>query len=201
MAVPHLARVDGRLARSERSRAAVVDALLALLEEGYLRPTAAQIAERAGLSLRLIFQHFSDVDALFAAAADRQTERLRVLTAPGTVTGSLERRIADFVRRRSRLLQAIDPVRRASVLMEPFSREVATRLAGGRRMAQAEVEAMFAPELGRRPPAERRELVAALAVASDWSTWDALRRHQRLPVAAASRVMARTLAALLRARD
>ncbi|MEO2168125.1 MAG: hypothetical protein ABGY42_08390, partial [bacterium] len=43
------ARVDGRTARSLRSRQAVVEALLDLLEGGNLRPTAAQIAERAGL--------------------------------------------------------------------------------------------------------------------------------------------------------
>src|SRR4029450_8701570 len=70
---------DGRLARGERARAAIVDALLVLIESGELRPSAARIAQRAGVSLRSVFQHFSDVESLFAAAASRQTERLSPL--------------------------------------------------------------------------------------------------------------------------
>ena len=59
--MPQLARIDGRLARSARTRHAVVDALLDLLGEGDLRPTAARIAERAGVSLRIVFHHFEDL--------------------------------------------------------------------------------------------------------------------------------------------
>ena len=40
---------DGRSARSQRTRNAVVDALLELNREGNLRPTAKEIAERAGV--------------------------------------------------------------------------------------------------------------------------------------------------------
>ena len=67
--------MDGRIARGARARAAIVDALLALIEAGELRPSAARIAERAGVSLRSVFQHFKDVESLFAAMADRQRER------------------------------------------------------------------------------------------------------------------------------
>ena len=77
-----LARLDGRLARSARTRHAVVDALLDLLGEGDLRPTAARIAERAGVSLRLVFHHFDDVDAIYNELADRQAERVKPLTEP-----------------------------------------------------------------------------------------------------------------------
>ena len=38
---------DGRVQRSERRKAAIVDALLELLGEGELEPTAEQVAERA----------------------------------------------------------------------------------------------------------------------------------------------------------
>ena len=42
---------DGRAARAARTRAAIVDALLALLEEGDLQPTANRIADRAILGI------------------------------------------------------------------------------------------------------------------------------------------------------
>ena len=45
-------RVDGRTARSERTRTAIVDAHLQLIREGDLRPTAEKIAKQAGVSLR-----------------------------------------------------------------------------------------------------------------------------------------------------
>src|SRR5437870_4843088 len=73
------ASADGRTARGQRTRAAVVDALLALLEEGDLRPPAPRIADRAGVSLRSVFQHFADRETLFAAVAAAQLERMRAV--------------------------------------------------------------------------------------------------------------------------
>ena len=42
--------------------------MLELFEKGNLRPTAAEIAERADVSLRALFNHFKDNDSLIAAA-------------------------------------------------------------------------------------------------------------------------------------
>jgi TetR/AcrR family transcriptional regulator of autoinduction and epiphytic fitness len=192
-----LARVDGRLARSERSRRAVVSALLDLFDEGNLRPTAAQIAERAGVSLRSVFQHFESLESLFAAAADVQMERLAPLLIPIPTAGSFAGRLAMLVTRRSRVLEAITGVRRASLRVEPFSAEVRSRLELARARGRAEVERVFARELAELPASERRDVAAALGAAASWSTWEHLRRHQGLSIDRARKVMLRTLAALL----
>lgn len=192
-----LARVDGRLARSERSRRAVVGALLDLFEEDQLRPTAAQIAERAGVSLRSVFQHFESLETLFAAAADLQMERLAPLLVPIPTGGSFAGRLAMLVTRRTRVLEAITRVRRASLRVESFSIEVRTRLEKARSRGRTEVERVFARELAELPPAERRDVAAALGAAASWSTWEHLRRHQGLSIERARKVMTRTLAALL----
>lgn len=198
---PHISApattLDGRLARAARSRRAVVDALLDLLEDGDLRPTAARIAERAGVALRSVFQHFADLEALFGAAAERQMERLAGLLGDLPADGPLAERLEAFVQQRARLLEAIAPVRRAALLREPFSPAIATRLQLMRQLKRAEVERTFAAELERRERAERQDLLDALAAVSSWPTWESLRRHQRLSVERARRVMARTLAALL----
>jgi AcrR family transcriptional regulator len=55
------AGLDGRRVRSERSRKSIIDAMLQLVEEGILVPTAQQVSERAGVSLRSVFRHFSDM--------------------------------------------------------------------------------------------------------------------------------------------
>ena len=67
---------DGRSVRAERTRTAIVDALLSLLDEGDVKPTAERVASRAKVSERSVFQHFSDREALFEAAAQRQFERV-----------------------------------------------------------------------------------------------------------------------------
>jgi AcrR family transcriptional regulator len=194
------ARVDGRAARGARARDAIVEAFLALVQEGHLRPTAARVAERAGLSLRSVFHHFADTEAVFAAAADRHTSRILALATPLPSTGPLAKRLDAFVAQRARLLEAIAPVRRAALLLEPFSAEVAARLAGARRFARDEVERAFGPELAARRGRDRTELRSALAAASGFPLWESLRRHEGLGVAAARRVMARTLRGLLEDR-
>jgi AcrR family transcriptional regulator len=186
---------DGRLARGERARAAIVDALLALIESGELRPSAARIAQRAGVSLRSVFQHFSAVESLFAAAASRQTERLAPLAGAVPDEGPFERRLDAFVRKRARLLDAISPVRRAAILMEPFSSELQGRLGAFRMLKAEEVN------VSRRARAARcaaHQLSAALVAAASWSGWQALREHQGLSQAEARRVLRLTLATLLR---
>ena len=59
--------LDGRVLRGEKSRESIVDALFELVGEGVLAPTAQQVAERAGVGLRSVFRHFSDMERLFAA--------------------------------------------------------------------------------------------------------------------------------------
>ncbi|MFP6664993.1 MAG: TetR/AcrR family transcriptional regulator [Deltaproteobacteria bacterium] len=191
------ARVDGRTARSIRSRQAVVEALLDLLEEGKLRPTAAQIADRAGLSLRSVFQHFENLENLFAAAAEGHLARLAPLRTAIPRDRPLAERLDLFSERRAKLLEAITPVRRASLRVEPFSDEVARRLDASRELGRREVAVVFAPELGRYAEPARRLLLARMSASSGWAMWDALRRHEGLEVAEARMQMREILAALL----
>ena len=191
------ASTDGRLARSAGTRAAVVDALLALLHEGDLRATAPRIAERAGISLRSVFQHFPDMEAIYAAVADRQTSRIRALMRPIPQSGPLAQRLAAFVAQRVLVFETIAPVRRAAVLMEPFSPEIAKRLRQARAVARREVERVFARELAAAGLGQRRELLAALDVTSSWSTWEPLRAQQGLSADRSRSVVARMLGALL----
>jgi TetR/AcrR family transcriptional regulator of autoinduction and epiphytic fitness len=188
---------DGRHARSERTRAAIVEALLSLLDEGVLQPSAELLAERAGVSRRAVFHHFRDLDDLHATAAAKQMERVLPLLAPLPHGGPAAERIEAFVAQRCRFLALIAPVRRAALLVEPSSPVVAERLGAVRRQGRLAVEAVFSPELARVSPEERAEVTAALAAASSFSFWEALHTHQRLTPEEAARAMKRTLGALL----
>jgi AcrR family transcriptional regulator len=55
---------DGRRRRSENSRAKIIEAMLSLVREGKIVPTAEEVAARADIGLRSVFRHFSDMEAL-----------------------------------------------------------------------------------------------------------------------------------------
>ena len=192
-------KIDGRTARARRTREAIVDAVLGLLDAGDLRPSVEDIAARAGVSPRSIFQHFGDRETLLRAVGMRQTERVSRIVEHLPDTGPFDERLEAFVEQRARVLEFITPVRRSAVLNEPFSEGSHAGLQAFRAFKRAEAERVFAPELDARPAAEREEVVRALGAATDWNTWEALRAHQGQSVADARAVMRRTIRALLRA--
>src|SRR4051795_11781520 len=165
--------VDGRSARADRTHRALMEAMLALLDEGELKPTSAAIAARAGVSERTLFQHFPDREALFQGAALAQAERIAPLVQelPG-LDASVEERVHAFVAQRTLVLERVSTVRRAALQMEPWSETVAGWLTAVRSGAAAEVAQVFAPELSALGRRDRAELLAALVAAAAWPTWE-----------------------------
>ena len=168
-----------RSARSERTRAAIADALLSLLEEGELQPTATRIAERAGISLRLIYHHFGDLEALFRETSERELARVLARVAPVPADLPLPERIQAFVDQRCRLLEWLTPVRRAAMLHEPFSSTLRDARTAMNHLAEHEVDSLFAAELGAMTTDGRAAAVDALALTTGWNAWDALRSAGR----------------------
>ena len=177
---------DGRLTRAARTRAAVVDALLTLNERGNVRPTARDIATEAGVSLRSLYVHFDDLEALFVAAAERHTDRLAALVGPLIVEGDRESRIEMLLTRDATLYEAGAGVRRAALLQEPFSPALQQALTLGRKLARSTIRQVFAPELAAAGDEGRDALARALEIATSAATWDALRSFQQLSVEAAT---------------
>jgi TetR/AcrR family transcriptional regulator of autoinduction and epiphytic fitness len=190
-------RIDGRRARGLRTRAAVVDALLDLIEEGEQNPTAERVAARAGVSLRLVFHYFADLESLHAAAADRQIERIGHLLRPLSDSGTLAARLGEFVGQRAQLYERIAPVRRASLLREPGSGEIRLRLARVAELDRGQIAFVFRPELETRRGRARKVLFDALEAASSFQSWDQIRRRQGLSALRAKTVLHFTLKALL----
>jgi AcrR family transcriptional regulator len=190
--------VDGRTARAERTRRAVVDALLDITAEGVLKPTADRIAERAGVSLRTLWTNFKDMETLYAAAGDRLVELQQAEYRPVAVELPLRRRVAEFCAQRARMLEIVAPAARASALRLPFSAHLRDYRAAQNAKVRAEIERLFGAELARPGPARDQVLTAVLA-ASTWNNWSMLRDECGLSVEAARTVMARTVTALLAA--
>lgn len=187
-------RPDGRTERSRRTREAVVDALLALHDDGDLTPTAQRVAVRAGVALRTVYGHFSDMETLYAEAGERELARLFAVADVVPDDLPLAQRIDAFCRSRARVLEYLLPVMRATRLREPFSPQLVRNRHRYIASADAEVARVFAPELAGAGTAE---LLDALYLATGGPAWDALRGDRGLDPDRALAVLRRTVAALL----
>jgi TetR/AcrR family transcriptional regulator of autoinduction and epiphytic fitness len=190
--------VDGRTARAERTRRAIVDALLQLTDEGVYKPTAERIADRAGVSLRALWTNFKDMETLYAATGDRLVAMTQEIHEPIPPTLPLPRRVDRFCRQRARALEIISPAARASSLRLPFSAQLRQFRAAQHARARAEVVELFGAELDASGHA-REQLLNAIVVASTWPAWSVLRDDCGLTADEATAVMIRTINALLAA--
>ena len=182
--------------RSMRTREAIVDATIGLLEEGDLRPTAPRVAERAAVSVRSVFQHFDDLESLHASVAERLVERVALLVMPVAPELPLPTRLDRFVHQRALLLEAVTPIRRAADVHGPFSGEITARLRAGQAFLREEVARTFRPELDASV-GDLNDLLDCLDAAMSWGTWEALRAGLGRTQGGAERVMRRLAAAVL----
>jgi TetR/AcrR family transcriptional regulator of autoinduction and epiphytic fitness len=191
--VPSTEPLDGRLARSARTRQAILDALRTLFIGGDLRPTAPSIAAEAGVSVRTVWQHFDDLQALWAEAGQREMERALAFAVPIDAGLPLVGRITALVDQRSQMYEELGPVWRAARLHEPFSPEVRSSKAQLYDAGRAQLVEVFAAELSQVPS----EVRVGAEVAAAWSTWDTLRSDLKLDEGDARAAVRALLAGLL----
>ena len=190
-------RLDGRRARREQNVDAVVEAMLDLLGEGNLNPSAAAVAERSGVSLRSVFRYFDDMDALTELAIARQMERagrwFDLLDATGTVEERAEALAAHRVEQHAHLA----PYARAALVRAHQYPAVAQGLATRRDALRRQVEVLFAPELDPRDRRERAEVLAALEGVASIEVVELMVTHRGLEPARVTAMLTRSLLGVL----
>jgi len=166
---------DGRTARRERNRLDVVDATLALIDEGDLDPSLADISVRSGISERSVFRYFENLDDLRQAVIRRNFERvspLLVLEHPGE--GPVTERIRSFVGARLRLWVAVAGPARVARRHSPSVPDIASDVRRFRGILHAQVAAQFRPELEPLAPRQAEELRLMVEVVVSFGSWDLL---------------------------
>lgn len=181
--------VDGRTLRAQRTRDAVVAALLALQEEGDLMPTAQRVAARAGVALRTVYGHFSDMESLWLEGGRRELAKIAALADVPTPDRPFAERLDRFCASRVRVLEALLPVMRATRLRRPFSEQLDRNWSLYVSVGDAELTAVFAPELDPLPAGRREALLHALYLVASTPAWDALRDDRGLDAAQAAAVL------------
>ena len=184
---------DGRRLRSERSRKAMIDAALELIEEGNFAPTAKQISECAGVGIRSFFRQFEDMDQFFAAVDEHTVGSfwegfLHEGDREGALTERLDSIVATYAKafeEHRSLLLATKSLRWSSrVLKENYERY--------QQISRANKE-RWLPEISQLPSDERELADAYLSL----EMWHRLRDIQGLSCSAAQALVLKAVTRLL----
>ena len=179
---------DGRKHRSQRSQSLIVNAMLELVAQGHLEPSADQIAEIAKVGRRSVFRHFKDMDSLYremissicSSMASLPDQPFQATEWRGKVLELVERRAAVFERLKPFMLSAQVQMHRSGVLKSAHLQFV---------RQSRELLVSHLPKEAMRDAT----LVEALDLLLSFTTWWRLRDVQGLSVAKAKLVLKRAL--------
>lgn len=191
------ARVDGRRLRSERTRQLIMEAYIALLRESAEIPTAAQIAARAGISTRSVFERFADLQTLSLATADYAFAMGEAQAAPRNIDGDRPARLRSHVETRASICEQWLPLWRVLVANQGRLDELKTRIRFIRLAVIKRLELMYRPELTGLSDGDRRDLLVALEALVDFESWGRMREFHGLSFEQGCLVWIRTIDRLL----
>jgi AcrR family transcriptional regulator len=172
--------VDGRTMRRTRNRTAVIAALLAIVREGNLRPGAAEIADRAGVSHRSIFRYFEDLDDLARTAIDYAfMEAGPLADIPEIGEGDLPGRIAAMVDARLALYESVDGTMQLARMRASSIPSIDEGIARIAVVFKEQVTEHFATELATIDEVERDLMIDAILVLTSYDSFTLHRRVLR----------------------
>ncbi|MFT4617509.1 MAG: AcrR family transcriptional regulator [Minisyncoccia bacterium] len=106
---------DGRVARRERNRSAVLDAVVELFEAGNTEPAVEDVSALSGVSSRSIYRYFHHRDELVRAAMWHLRARVEPqMRLVDIGEGPLDERIDNFVAHRLAVFAMLAPITRAA---------------------------------------------------------------------------------------
>jgi AcrR family transcriptional regulator len=183
---------DGRKHRSQKSQMRIVNAMLELVAEGNLSPSADQIADIAKVGRRSVFRHFNDMDTLY-----------REMTASITATmGSIVLQPFEATDWRGQVLELVDRRATGFEKMKPFL--LAGQVHRHRSLFLKTSHAQFVEMLRKillgilpKDAAGDAVLVEAIDLLLSFESWSRLREDQRLSIAKSKRVLKQAIEALL----
>ncbi len=167
-----------------------------LIAGGDIAPTAQRIADRAGVSVRSVYQHFTDVEGLYADASSRTFDWVQSVSTEIDPRWPLKRRIEEFAVGRADTLEMLTPFSRASRLIEPNSAAIRHNRQVMQRWGRDRISRIFASELDKLEGPARASLLAAIDTISSAEAWEHLRTSGQ-SVKSARQIVRTGVAALL----
>lgn len=172
---------DGRRARRDRNRDAVVDAVVELVSSRNGFPALQEVADASGVSLRSVHRYFTDADAIvraaFEAFRERHADTVRFVPSPdGT---PFDERVASWVDHRLEVLPVTSRAAINAAARTQRDPAVGAAVEAEHRLVVDAIRTQFVPELAALPEPARRRAVAAVRTITSAEVWDNLAvRHQ-----------------------
>jgi AcrR family transcriptional regulator len=183
--------------RGLRTRQGLIQATLDLIQAGDVEPTSAAIATIAGVSSRALFQHFTNLADLYAAAFDLAVSRAFDGSQAIDTAASLSNRIDLLVSDRSELFEQWLPVWHFAERVRSVAPAVGLGVAQLRKVLRERLAAWFSTELGNLDPASRNLVLDSLDLAFGLDSWMNMREQLRLSPIHASRTWRFTAEAIV----
>jgi AcrR family transcriptional regulator len=183
-----------RAASARATGARITGAMLAMcLERWYDEVTLRDVAERAGVALQTVINHFGSKEGLLAAMLeDPRTQQEfgghRLAAVPGDIPAAIGLLVADYEHAGDAAVRFLALESRVPAL--------APVLAFGRAGHRAWVEQAFPAAIAGLTGPDRQQRVALLICATDVYTWHLLRRGQGLSRRATAAAMTELVRAL-----
>lgn len=107
---------DGRRERSRSSRRRIIESMMDLVAAGDIDPSAAKVADKAGVGLRTVFRHFDDKESLYREMDELLWAAYGSAFAAPFASSDWREQLFELIERRARLYEEIAPFRIASSL-------------------------------------------------------------------------------------
>jgi len=166
---------DGRRQRSEVSRERIVAAMLELVSEGDVTPSAEAVAVRAGVGLRTVFRHFENMESLYQQLNALISAQVLPLAQRPFQSSDWREQLKEMVERRATIFERIMPIKVAADIHRHRSPYLAGQTAQMVREQRAAIAAVL-PERLRDDPT----VVDSLDLLLSFDAWRRLRLDQGL---------------------
>ena len=183
---------DGRLKRSVATRKKILQALTALTYEGFLSPTAEQVAMRADVGLRTVFRHFDDMDSLYREINTDLELKVQPLLKIRLSGSTWQERVLQSIEIRSDFYESTAAMYLASQVHRHESDFLTQNLMDSARQQRDLLQRLLPAAV-----AKNSTLLNALDLVLSFETWIRLRREQGLALAQARDVVRLAVMALL----
>lgn len=183
---------DGRKLRGEESRRKIVEALFEITRSGTMAPSAAQVAEKAGVGVRTVFRHFEEMDSLYSEMSEQTAARVLPIVRAPYAAGTWCGRLDELLERRFGIYEEVLPIKmagdlyrfRSSFLMQDYQYYL-----------QVERETFY--EVLPARIAKNKKLAETLLMLASFQTWRQLRQDQNLSAQEAGDVVRTAIGGLI----
>jgi AcrR family transcriptional regulator len=196
--------IDGRTARRNRNKDAVLDALIGLAREGdgLGEPSVEAIAERAAVSYRSVYRYFEDRTELMLSAIGRvMGDDYAIFDVEDLGDGSFDTRIARLIEVRLDAYRRLAPLTRVALRLRADEPAVAEAYEEVRRQMREQLEKQFAPEFDAVATQDRAGVVAAVDAMFQAESFDYLAYHEGFDDDEIARILTRHIRAHLGVDD